>query len=305
MRIPRLPQPRYCRSSFRTRTCCGDARAARRLAAARSQIAVAVLLLGSGCLWAQERDAAERPAALAPAAEQAVNVQGTVTFAGEIPRARIADNAGQRAPLLQVDRKSGGLADAVVYLVPTRIRDDNTRQDSVKQPAQKAAQQTPPKSELKKAAAPALVIDQVEHRFAPHLSAVRAGETVQFTNSDAANHNVRSAAIDEPNEFNVITAAGGHYRHRFVAPGDRPAIVRLGCDIHPWMRAWIYVFSHELYGVTDKRGRYAIRGATPGSYELFVRQPDGGLSHKQTVSLRAGTPLTVDVAFTAADLADQ
>ena len=61
-----------------------------------------------------------------------------------------------------------------------------------------------------------------------------AGQPVKFTNSDPANHNVRTAVTERTNQFNVFTGADGSYTHRFT---PQPEPIRVGCDIHPWMRA--------------------------------------------------------------------
>lgn len=51
---------------------------------------------------------------------------------------------------------------------------------------------------------------------------------------------------------------------------DRPGIVRVFCDIHSHMSAFVLVFPHEFFAVTDEDGRYAINGVPPGRYSLVA-----------------------------------
>lgn len=209
---------------------------------------------------------------------QCGQVTGTVRFNGDVPKSPVTDNSGVPRPLLSVDPKSRGLQDAVVYLVgdfPT---------------------QRPPDAAAKPA-----IIDQEHETFVPRVLALRDGQRVRFKNSDGGNHNVRTATLDPRNEFNVFTGAGGGYEHAFHAdPKQRP--VRIGCDLHPWMQAWIYVFEHPYFAVTDEQGRFEIKDVPPGAYWLVVRQPDGGLSHEQPLIIRANEAARIDVRFTQDDM---
>ncbi|MBI4324214.1 MAG: carboxypeptidase regulatory-like domain-containing protein [Chloroflexi bacterium] len=146
--------------------------------------------------------------------------------------------------------------------------------------------------------APPVTVDQRDHAFTPRLVAVRAGQPVNFTNSDPANHNVRTSSLIARNVFNVFTGMDGKYQHRFVAdPEQRP--VRLGCDIHPWMRGWIYVFDHPHFAVTDEQGRFRIGSVPPGQYKLLLRQPDLRHAVERAVTVSAGETAKVEVQVQA------
>ena len=127
------------------------------------------------------------------------------------------------------------------------------------------------------------------------------GEPVVFTNSDPANHNVRATSARPANEFNVFTGTGGKYEHRFVADAQhRP--VRLGCDIHPWMQAWVYVFDHSRFAVTDQRGEFQINSVPPGEYKLVLQQPDVRYIHERRITVSRGQPTKVEVEIRAEQL---
>ena len=225
-------------------------------------------------------------------------VTGTVTYHGKVPKAPFPDDLGIERPLLSVDAKGESLQYAVVYLEPA---DESTK--TVVNDVAPGDKPTSPNREGSEtaAAAPKVLVDQRDMTFVPHLIAVREGQTVRFANSDAANHNVRSAALDRRNQFNVITPLEGSYERAFFAdPKQRP--IRLGCEIHAWMRAWIYVFDHPYFAVTDAKGRYAIASAPPGNYVVKLRQPDVGLHAERAITVAADQPTSVDFRFTEEDL---
>jgi plastocyanin len=209
-------------------------------------------------------------------------IEGIVTFRGEIPKSSIADDGGTRRDMLRVDRASGGLQGVVVWLVmegtPARERSLEVTRPS--DPGTLTA-----------------LVDQRDHEFVPRVLAVRSGQPVKFTNSDPANHNVRTSSFQPSNEFNVFTGVDGSYTHRFVADKERP--VRLGCDIHPWMRGWIYVFDHPYFAVTDERGRFRIGSVPAGQYRLAVRQPDIKYAHERAIAVSNTQPAKVEIEIRA------
>lgn len=207
-------------------------------------------------------------------------IEGVVIFRGEIPKSSVSDDAGVQRDLLRVDRESRGLQNVVVWLAM-----DKTTVIGQKLPT----------------SAPAALMDQRDHEFVPRVLAVRSGQPVKFINSDPANHNVRTSSSQPTNEFNVFTGVDGSYTHRFAAdPQQRP--IRLGCDIHPWMRGWIYVFEHPQFAVSDARGRFRIASVPPGEYKLVLKQPDIRYTHERSISVSNAQSTKVEVEIRAENL---
>jgi plastocyanin len=109
------------------------------------------------------------------------------------------------------------------------------------------------------------VMDQRNETFVPHVLAISTGTTVDFPNSDKFYHNVFSLSKTKP--FDLGRYATGSSRPiRF----DRPGIVRVFCDIHSHMSAFILVFSHPFFALTDAEGRYHIDNVPPGTYGVIA-----------------------------------
>jgi len=128
-------------------------------------------------------------------------------------------------------------------------------------------------------------MDQHNETFVPHVLAIMTGTTVDFPNSDKFYHNVFS--LSKVAKFDLGRYAAGRSRTvRF----DRPGIVRVFCDIHSHMNAFILVFSHPFFAMTDVDGRYRIENVPPGTYNVIawnegtssepkpVTVPDGGMT---------------------------
>ncbi len=108
-------------------------------------------------------------------------------------------------------------------------------------------------------------MDQQDEAFVPHLLAIVAGTTVDFPNNDRTYHNVFS--LSKTKSFNLGRYAAGHSKSvRF----DRPGIVRVFCDIHSHMSAYILVFAHRYFVVTDDEGRYSLDNVPPGTYTVVA-----------------------------------
>ena len=108
-------------------------------------------------------------------------------------------------------------------------------------------------------------MDQRDESFVPHVLAIVAGTVVDFPNNDQTFHNVFSLSKEQPFDLGRY-AAGRSKSVRF----DRPGIVRVFCDIHAHMSAFILVFAHRYFAVTDDNGRFRIDHVPPGSYNVVA-----------------------------------
>jgi plastocyanin len=108
-------------------------------------------------------------------------------------------------------------------------------------------------------------MDQRNETFVPHILAIVAGTTVDFPNNDQTYHNVFS--LSRAKSFDLGRYAAGRSKSESF---DRPGIVRVFCDIHSHMSAFILVFAHRYFAVTDGDGRYKLDAVPPGTYTVAV-----------------------------------
>jgi plastocyanin len=135
------------------------------------------------------------------------------------------------------------------------------------------------------------VMDQRNETFVPHVLAISTGMTVEFPNSDNFFHNVFS--LSKTQRFDLGRYAAGHSRSvRF----DRPGIVRVFCEIHSHMNAFILVFGHPFYALTDAEGRYRIENVPAGIYNV-VAWNEGTASDPKNVTVPAGGAAELDFSL--------
>jgi plastocyanin len=152
-----------------------------------------------------------------------------------------AGRVAGRIVILEKDNKpSPDLSDAVLYL------------------------ETP--ASVTTAARPVTVeIAITDKTYAPHVVVVPLGSTVRFPNHDPFNHNVFS--VSEPNSFDLgLYGRGEAKSYTFTHPG----LVRVYCNVHPRMVAYVLVMENRYYAQPGNDGSFAIDNVPAGRYRLHV-----------------------------------
>jgi hypothetical protein len=75
----------------------------------------------------------------------------------------------------------------------------------------------------------------------------------------------------------------------------RPEIVRIDCDLHPWMRAWVVVADHPFYAVTGKQGDFLLENVPPGRYTLQVWHESLGTVQRDVAVNGSVATITVEM----------
>jgi hypothetical protein len=78
---------------------------------------------------------------------------------------------------------------------------------------------------------------------------------------------------------------------------DKPELsIPVGCDVHPWMRAYIHVLSNPFFAVTKDDGTYEIKGLPAGEYEIEALHAKAG-SASQKVTVKDGDAAKLDLTI--------
>jgi plastocyanin len=249
-----------------------------------SMLALFSLLLTVACTKKEEQPASPmaEQTAMAPAASPidpatVATVNGTVKFDGAAPKQAKIDMSQDpackgmnEAENVVVD--SGNLANVFVY-----VKDGlGSRTFDV------------PKD--------AVVLDQSGCKYHPHVLGVIAGQTVQIKNDDQTTHNIHPTPKDN-REWNESQPPSSPAIEKNFAREE--IMLPVKCNQHPWMKMYINVVKNPFYAVTDKSGKYEIKGLPPGDYTIaFVHEKLGEQDQKITVA--AKDTKTVDQSFKAA-----
>jgi len=110
-----------------------------------------------------------------------------------------------------------------------------------------------------------VILDQVQCRFTQPVTLVPAGTTLEYKNSDTVPHNVHVYCLrNKP--FNKTLPAGATQKHKV----EVAETLQLKCDIHPWMKSYVFVSDTNHATLTDAHGAFELPGLPPGSYTLRV-----------------------------------
>jgi plastocyanin len=133
-----------------------------------------------------------------------------------------------------------------------------------------------------------VAMDQRNENFVPHVLAVMVGTVVDFPNDDRFYHNVFS--LSKSARFDLGRYPTGKSKSvRF----DQPGIVRVFCEIHSHMNAFILVFAHPYFAMTDADGRYRINNVPPGTYNV-VAWNEGTTSDPRPVTVSTSGTAELD-----------
>jgi len=108
-------------------------------------------------------------------------------------------------------------------------------------------------------------IDQTKCVYRPHIIALMVGQKLRIKNSDDTMHNIHS--LPKLNkEFNEGQGVKGMTTEKEFTVQEIG--VKIKCDVHMWMGAWMHVVEHPFFAVSGIDGFYKIGKLPPGEYEL-------------------------------------
>jgi len=139
----------------------------------------------------------------------------------------------------------------------------------------------------------AIVLDQKGCKYVPHVLGMMAGQKLEIKNSDKTTHNVHSQAKRNANFNNGQTVGAPALSKTF---DKEEVMIKVKCDMHPWMTCYVGVLNHPFFAVTGEDGAFSIDGLDDGEYEVEAWHE---LVKIQTAKVTiAGGTGTVDFEFT-------
>jgi len=146
---------------------------------------------------------------------------------------------------------------------------------------------------------PTVVVDQVDKEFVPLVTVVRTGATITFPNKDNIRHHVYSFSPAKTFELPLYKGVPAE-----PVVFDTPGLVVLGCNIHDWMIAWIYVVDSPWFAKTDPGGTARLLELPAGEYDVEVyhpraKDPSAPVTRRVTIGASDPGPLAFDLALKA------
>jgi len=127
-----------------------------------------------------------------------------------------------------------------------------------------------------------VVLDQKGCQYVPHVMGIMVGQAYRILNSDGILHNLHALPKINSGFNKPMPATVKETSATFEKPEP---IFPIKCDVHPWMQAYIGVYTHPFFSVTSTDGKFTISGLDPGTYEITAWHERLGT---QTASVTVG-----------------
>ena len=188
-----------------------------------------------------------------------------LSLAAALPLAAAPPAAAAQIQARLTDQKGEPVADAVIVAAP------RSGQRATVRPA------------------PAIV-DQIDKTFVPHVLPVVEGTPILFPNKDDIRHHLYS--FSEAKAFELPL-----YEGTPAAPivFDRAGVVVLGCNIHDFMRGYVFVSASPYFAASGEDGKAQVADLPAGSFEVTVwHAREKRTTPGRRVEVAAGDVLALD-----------
>lgn len=249
-----------------------------------AMLSLSIVAVGCGGGGGEPASSSSTPAASnTPAAAEptgTASISGTIAFTGTPPA----------QPELNLDRDCRELHDGPVLAQNVVVNDNGTLRwvfVYVKEGLEGKTFATPTEP---------VEFDQTGCMYKPHVFGVQTNQPIKIVNSDPFLHNIH--ALPETNRgFNFgMPTQGMEKEQSFRVP---EVMVRVKCDVHGWMSAYIGVLDHPFFSVSGEDGTFSIKNLPAGTYTIEAWHETYG-TKTQTVTVGDGESATADFSFAAA-----
>ena len=135
------------------------------------------------------------------------------------------------------------------------------------------------------------ILNNTGCRYSPRILAMQKGEKLKVKNNDPKLH-IPHSYHEERTVFNLSLP----FRGTTIDATSRirhAGVLKVVCDTHAWMLAYIHVFDHPYFAVTDERGAFSISNLPAGTYILNAWHEDAGIRSQEITVSESGDVRTV------------
>ena len=244
-------------------------------------LAGAVALGVAGCGGKENGEQSFPAASVDPSTAGSIN--GIVTVEGALPVSKPIDmnaspacvqaNPSPVVPPTVVTGENGALANVVVYVKDGlgRYRFD-----------------TPPET---------AVLEQKNCMYEPHVVALMTDQPFEIRNNDPTMHNVHPMPKHNRQWSTSQPAGSAALKSTFARPEFGMAVL---CNVHPWMRALVFVFDQPYFAVTPETGKFELKNLPPGTYTIEAWH-EAHRAQDQTVTIGPKESKAISFTFKASD----
>ena len=129
-------------------------------------------------------------------------------------------------------------------------------------------------------------------RYIPHVLAIETNQEIWVQNDDSVAHTVHPMARINT-ELNRSQPPG---TPPMVIKYDKPEIIRVKCELHPWMRGVFVVLKSPHYSVSDESGGFTLPDLPPGKYTIKAWHEQFG-EQSQVVTIGGGETKELNFVF--------
>jgi plastocyanin len=141
-----------------------------------------------------------------------------------------------------------------------------------------------------------VTLDQNGCVYKPHVMGIMVGQTYKILNSDGVLHNIHTLPKVNPAFNKGMPPTLKETTTVFNKPEE---VFHIKCDVHPWMSAYIAVFTHPFFSATGTDGKFTISGLDPGTYQITAWHEKLG-PQTASVTVAANETKTQDFKFAVA-----
>jgi hypothetical protein len=100
--------------------------------------------------------------------------------------------------------------------------------------------------------------------YVPRVMGVQVHQPLEFWNGDPTDHNIHGFSVG--GEFNFTLRGKDTTQIRKFRSLD--VMMKVRCDLHPWMIGYVGVLPHPFFAVSGEDGSFELKGLPPGEYEV-------------------------------------